>query len=347
MKSRLSLLVLVLLTVAQLAPATASPRLRSTWRIKGGSITALSYRADGHQIAIGTASGRARIKSVVGDETQHATLPDAAGWLAYSPLVYIGYVKGADTGVGSLVTVSPSGRFEVFYTNDYETQSAAEAGPASPSGRPLAALSGDGRYLAFSDGGTDIWIGRPPQHRRNRWSAPDTHWTGTRMPRPEGVVGMVVSLSLNPDGSRLTAAYHSPDGKGALVLFNRRTGQAMKVSQVAFPPTAVAFDPKGTHLAAVGYGMVWLGAANGENGTVLPAPPSPATCVAFSPNQHWLVAACQNGTVYLWDAKADRLLAEVKAHDGRVTCLAWSPDGRSFATGGHDGTVKIWDVGKP
>ena len=347
MRSRLTLRMLVLLMAVLMAPATASPRLRTTWKMTHGAITALAYRKDGHQIAIGTESGRARIKTLLGDEPAHHSLPDTAGWLSYSPLVYNRHPSGPSAGVGSLVAISPRGRFEVFFTDDYEAQTAGEMEPERGTRAPLATLSSDGRYLALSNSGPDIWIGRPPQGSKRWWQSPDTDWTGARMPRPEGVVGTVVSLSLNPDGSRLAAAYHSPGGKGALVLFNRRTGQALIVRQVAFPPTAVAFDPKGIHLAAVGSGMVWLGAANGESGIVLPAPPSPATCVAFSPNEHWLAAACKDGTVYLWDAKADRVMAEVKAHDGPVTCLAWSPDGRSFATGGQDGSVKIWDLDKP
>lgn len=347
MKARLSLLVLVLLLSTLIAPAKAAPRLRSTWKIKHGAVTALSFRADGRQLAIGTEGGRARIKALSGDDVADHSLPDTAGWLSYSPLVYNGHPSGPSTGVGSLVAISPRGRFEVFFTNDYEAQTAGEMGPDPSDQAPVATLSADGRYLAMSSGGPDIWIGRPPQGKRRWFQTPDTDWTGTRMPRPEGVVGTVASLSLNRDGSRLAAAYHSPNGQGALVLFNRRTGGALIVAQVAFPPTAVAFDPKGVHLAAVGSGMVWLGAANGENGTVLPAPPSPARCVAFSPNEQWLAAACADGTVYLWDAKADRLVGELKAHDGAVTSLAWSPDGRAFATGGHDGVVKIWDIDKP
>jgi WD40 repeat protein len=342
MVSRFISVLAAVLVVA--VPALATPTVRASWRPKEGGITALSIRPDGKQIAIGTHSGMLKVKDIAGGETGGTTLRDTAGWLVYGPLVYNSHPHGAEKGHGSLVAISPGGRFSVFYTDTYENQTESDIGPLHGTENPLGALSGDGRYLAFSKGGADLWIGRPAEWRRPDWNSPKTDWSSIVMRRPEGVVGNVVSLALNGDGSLLVAAYHTAEDKGALVLFNRRTGRSLQIRHVDFPPTAVAYSPRGKWLAAVGRGHVWLGSQKAENGKVLPAPPSPAASVAFSPDEKTLAVGCEDGTVYLWEVSTHRARSNWKAHQGRVSSIAWGPDGRMLATGGADGRVQVWDL---
>ncbi len=327
------------------SPVLANPKLRVTYRPKCGTITGLSFRSDGKQIGIGTEKGMLKVKDLTGGEAGGTSLRDAAGWCSYTKLVYNTHAHGADTGLGSLVTLGPAGHFTVFYTDTFEEQTTTQL-PVTGYINPIAALSGDGRYMAFSAGGPDIWIGRPAEWQgfHDMWTEKNNDWTASILRRPEDVHGNVTSLSLNRDGSRLAASYHTPHGKGVFVIFNRNTGRTHHVRHVEFPAVAVAFGPQGKHLAAVGNGHVWLGAATGEHGKVLPAPHDPVWCVAFSPNERWMAAGCSDGTIYLWDTEKHHASVRMRAHDGGVRALAWAADGRTFVSGGNDGAVKIWDM---
>ncbi|MBA3458511.1 MAG: PQQ-binding-like beta-propeller repeat protein, partial [Deltaproteobacteria bacterium] len=56
-----------------------------------------------------------------------------------------------------------------------------------------------------------------------------------------------------------------------------------------------------------------------------------------------LIASIASRTVYLWDAAASRLLAELEL-PVLLTQLAWSPDGTKLALAGASGTAWIWDL---
>ena len=72
--------------------------------------------------------------------------------------------------------------------------------------------------------------------------------------------------------------------------------------------------------------------------------------VAFSRDDKILAAAGSDGNVTLWETFTGKVLAEFKAHEGRVNAIAFAPDGRTFATGGGDASVVVWsllDCGPP
>jgi serine/threonine protein kinase len=58
----------------------------------------------------------------------------------------------------------------------------------------------------------------------------------------------------------------------------------------------------------------------------------------------YLAMGNDNGTVKFWDMAADKLLWELKAHNGPIWALALSPDGQYFATGSDDGNATIWNM---
>jgi WD40 repeat protein len=126
---------------------------------------------------------------------------------------------------------------------------------------------------------------------------------------------------------------------------------------------AVSSDrPTGTTLAVGGVvGRIRAGRPVTENGgtllwdvgsdqarTLLEGYGGPVTAVVFSCGGGTLATACTDGTVVLWDTKADARTARRKAtltrHAAPVVALAFSGDGRVVASGSMDGIVKVWDV---
>jgi WD40 repeat protein len=66
--------------------------------------------------------------------------------------------------------------------------------------------------------------------------------------------------------------------------------------------------------------------------------------VAFSPDDHTLATASDDGTLRLWDVRSSSPRDVLMRHSGRIWSVIFSPDGRTLATASRDGTVKLWDV---
>jgi WD40 repeat protein len=92
--------------------------------------------------------------------------------------------------------------------------------------------------------------------------------------------------------------------------------------------------------------VVW-DAATGKLKNVLDHPEM-VRAVATAPAEsarNWLLSACGDGSVRLWDLDdvdgQPAVVADSPHHDA-VTALAFSPDGKYFATGGADNLICLW-----
>ena len=70
-----------------------------------------------------------------------------------------------------------------------------------------------------------------------------------------------------------------------------------------------------------------------------------ATAVAYSPDASTVAVGADDGSVFLYDVKAGKLLRSLDGHIGApITALAFNPKGNLLATGGRDSTVQLWNA---
>jgi WD40 repeat protein len=77
---------------------------------------------------------------------------------------------------------------------------------------------------------------------------------------------------------------------------------------------------------------------------ILRAKGGPVHDVAFRPDGKTLAAACQDGTVELWEVLTAGRRAALRGHTDAVRCVACRGDGKLLASGSSDKTVRLWDV---
>jgi WD40 repeat protein len=70
-----------------------------------------------------------------------------------------------------------------------------------------------------------------------------------------------------------------------------------------------------------------------------------ATAISFSPRDHKLVSATNQG-VYFWDLASEEETGKFPLEEISSSALAFSPDGTTLATSGKDNTILLWDVAK-
>ena len=66
--------------------------------------------------------------------------------------------------------------------------------------------------------------------------------------------------------------------------------------------------------------------------------------VVFSPNGWYIAAGDWKHSIWIWDSRTHKLVANWKGHSGCVWCVEFTPDGKGLMSGSADKTVKYWDV---
>ncbi len=182
------------------------------------------------------------------------------------------------------------------------------------------ALTHDGQHLAVAHA-TDGSL----------WDLP----TSTRLETLGDYGERVSRIALSEDGTRVALTYFSEYGA---VLWDVSTTQAM----ITLPNCQRAVvSPDGSQFAC--YKDLTIPIQSIATGTVLGALPVPAEIVqlAYSPDSRLLVASCEDGALYFWEAAGGALLHRLE-YPARN--FAFSADGRLLVTAASDGTVRLWGI---
>lgn len=151
--------------------------------------------------------------------------------------------------------------------------------------------------------------------------------------------GALTSLAWNP---RLPIVASAGED-GAVSVLDLRS----ESTQVVVEPDRVwsghlAWNPKGSKLAAaIGRGAVIWG-LDGRSRVELPAVESTVTDLAWSPDGERVALACYGG-VRIFEAKTGRKAKNLD-WQGSMLSLAWSPNGKVIACGCQDNSLHFWRV---
>ncbi len=157
----------------------------------------------------------------------------------------------------------------------------------------------------------------------------------------------VDQLAFSPDGTQLVAAVGEVGRRGAVALFDVRSGRRLGTfGKERDVPLAVA--------AHAGAGVVALGGA-GKRTVLLRQQDGQEVAsgvhddfvlaLAFTPDGTLLAAGDRAGEVKLWESGGGGLIEAWNAHRGGVTALAFARNGQRLFTAGADGTVRAFDPG--
>jgi WD40 repeat protein len=270
------------------------------------------------------------------------TLLDARLTGHTGPIYAVGFSPDGDT----LATGSTDTTVRLWDVSD----------PARPRslGRPITGPGSDILAVEFTPDGDTLAIGSRDSTLR-LWDVRDRERPVPASPPLTGATGAVQSITFTPGGEVMAVADGGLPGAGAVRVWDirdRRAPQPLGAPlNVPSRVNTVAFDPKGTTLAA------------GSNDAIVrlwtmtdPARPAPSgtftgvtgwlNAITFSADGTRLAAASAEGRVQVWDLTTEQMWLDLP-HAEPVTAVAFRDGDRALYTNSADGVARRWQVPGP
>lgn len=134
---------------------------------------------------------------------------------------------------------------------------------------------------------------------------------------------------------------------GEVGIWNADTGLNLSCWKLSpGRPAKLTFAPQGSELALIestGTEIKICSFDSTPNSSRTMISPARINDLVWSADGQWLLGACEDLTVRVWNAQTGRLERELEGHKNAVRTVAISPDGRTVAAGAS-GTVKLWQL---
>ncbi len=159
-----------------------------------------------------------------------------------------------------------------------------------------------------------------------------------------GASNRVAAVAFGPDGRMLAMSGY---GGGAGLLDVQR-GRILDLfdDKVNMSPFSLTFGAEGHLLAmAVGDEIQVVRLDRSLNGETVTDSLGPIRRLAASPDERLLALGREDGTIVVWDMRAERALQTLSGHGLAVFGVAFvpRPEGALLASVGGDGMVQVWD----
>lgn len=150
-------------------------------------------------------------------------------------------------------------------------------------------------------------------------------------------------FGFTPDGNELAVGLP----EGGVSFHDSTTGAETGRLKASTVPAVIALSPDGRKIALVekkGTKIESYDRVSGRLEQTLDHP-SHIYHVAWRPGlSNQLAAACNDDSLYLWDASTGKQLRVFKGHEGIPPLIAFHPNGKILASTSRDFSVRLWDV---
>lgn len=207
-------------------------------------------------------------------------------------------------------------------------------GDASQEIPPVAAMSGNGKYLASARRDLGFII--------SLWDAN----SGNELHQVKGHRGGVFSIAFSPDSKILAAGVGAIDSD--VFLWDTGTGKELRHLQGHSKCIdSVAFSPDGARLASAsddGTIRIWE-VATGKELCRFPGHVGRVCRLAFSPDGKSLATSCgDSSAILLLDAANGKEISSFSGHRNSVSYVGLSHDGKTLITTSEDLTIRFWEA---
>jgi WD40 repeat protein len=299
-------------------------------------IRSLSYSPDGRRIMISQGNGAniydvettdmiGSISGHIADLTSASYSPDGKWILSAS--------SDGSLRIWSAETFIEKARLIAFDDNEWLAM--------TPDGYYTASAKGD-QYLNARVGNTVTGIDRY-RAAFNKPAVVQARLSNSGRMASHG--GLIVSVAVNPDGTRIASTALD----GSIKLWDLESGREMRtITGIGGSVNAVSFSPDGRtliHGAEDKTVRIWE-AETGRAVRTISGHTDYVNEARYSPDGRRIASVADDKLVKIWDAGTGRETRTLSGHTDMVGVVAWSPDGRRIASGTiqAEKTIRIWDA---